>query len=222
MTLSRNIHCKFATSVAVLLFPCLVLPCDRVVAAVGEVGAAEQVVADVVDTVMPIIREQRERFGTDMEFTEQVMHAHVIPSFDVDTISRWVLAKHWRRLEAGQREEFTDSFVDMLVRTYGGQLTQYVDSEVVITGSSLADRKEFALVNVTIKGGERDGLKIKYRMRQQDDGSWQIMDVVVEGISILANFRSVMGDIISSEGFDVLLRRMRDGNDFGSKKLPGE
>ena len=197
---------------ALLLSLCSGLFAVPVVAAVGDVPDAEQVVNKIVEEVLPLLRAERQRVAVDHEYAGELLRDHVVPVFDLATVSRWVLGKHWRKASQEQRAEFKDLFVDMLVRTFSGQLAQYVDSEVTVTGSSLAKRNGFAVVGVTIEGGKlADGISVKYRFRKQKDDSWLIVDVVVEGVSVLVNFRNVMGEIISREGYEALLSKMREG-----------
>ena len=197
---------------ALLLSLCSGLFPVQLAAAVGDVPEAEEVVNGIVETVLPLLRDERQRISADSDYAGELLRDHVVPVFDLGTISRWVLGKHWRKASQEQRDEFRGLFVDMLIRTFSGQLSQYVDSEVTITGSSLAKREGFAVVGVTIEGGKvAGGIDVKYRFRQQDDGSWLIVDVVVEGISVLVNFRNVMGEIIGREGYEGLFAKMRDG-----------
>lgn len=66
-------------------------------------------------------------------------------------------------------------------------------------------------VKTKVVGGENDGALVDYRMRQED-GSWKIIDVVIEGISLVANFRDQFRDVMGREGPSALLGKLREKN----------
>jgi phospholipid transport system substrate-binding protein len=60
-------------------------------------------------------------------------------------------------------------------------------------------------------GGEFDGVELDYRLRQRD-GEWKVIDVVIEGVSLIANFRSQFREVVGQKGPDGLLEQMRAKN----------
>ena len=185
----------------------------------GSVPAAEMAVIGTIETVLPILRAEREQLDDNNKRIDEIVDAHIVPIFDMDTMSRWVLGKYWRKATPNQQKEFTILFLNMLRRTYGQQVLQFADSTVTLIGSKLADRKGYAIVDLMIEGGVLlNSKQVRYRMRQLVDGSWRIIDASVDGISVLVNFRSAMSDIIRAHGLDALLQRMREGQAFKVKQ----
>ena len=125
-------------------------------------------------------------------------------------MSRLVLAKYWKRFDAEQQREFVEEFRTFLANDYGSRLERYEQADVVVLG----ERQE-PLGDVTVQtkivGGENDGALVDYRMRNRK-GEWRIIDVVIEGISLVANFRDQFREVMSSDGPDRLLEKLREKN----------
>ena len=131
--------------------------------------------------------------------------------FDFDVIARLVLARNWKKLSPEQRDAFVVEFKRHLSGSYWRTLDDYRDEEVRITGSRLA-RNGDVTVRSQIVGGERAApIEIDYRMRPRD-GDWVVIDVIIEGVSLVQNFRSQTQEIISDVGVDRLIERLREKN----------
>ena len=134
-----------------------------------------------------------------------------VANFDFPTITRLVLARNYKKLTPEQREAFMVEFKRHLSLTYGRRVDAYSDQKVDI-GDSKAHSNGDVTVNTTIVGGTVDGVVVAYRLRQKD-GSWQAIDVIVEGVSMISNFRSQIQEIVSSKGADQLIETLRAKND---------
>ncbi len=78
-------------------------------------------------------------------------------------------------------------------------------------GAARAENNEDVSVKTKILGGSADGVEIEYRLRE-DAGQWKVIDVIIEGVSLIANFRSQVQDIIRAEGPDKLIEKLRQKN----------
>jgi phospholipid transport system substrate-binding protein len=112
--------------------------------------------------------------------------------FDFRTMTRLVLGRSWKKLTPEQQGEFVRHFAGFLAADYGSRVERY----------------EQQSVKTKVTGGEFDGAIIDYRMRYRDE-DWRIIDVVIEGISLVANFRDQFREVLSREGPDALLERLR-------------
>ncbi len=128
--------------------------------------------------------------------------------FDFDTISRLVLGRNWKSLSPPQQEEFRREFRALLSESYGRRIDRYEQEQVKIVGER-AEQRGDVTVQTKIVGGQANDLEVDYRLRQKDD-VWLVIDVVVEGASLLSNYRSQFAEVWSQGGADGLLRRMRE------------
>jgi len=130
--------------------------------------------------------------------------------FDFTTMSKLVLARNWRKMDDAKRREFVKEFKLHLSRTYGTRLDRYDQERVDVYGAQVEVRDDVS-VKTRIVGGQFDGAEISYRLRQRKDG-WKIIDVVIEGVSLVSNYRSQFAEVLNSGSIDDLIAKLRDKN----------
>jgi phospholipid transport system substrate-binding protein len=133
--------------------------------------------------------------------------------FDFQTISKLVLARNWRRMSAQQRTDFEAEFKRHLSVTYGDSLDRYGNESVEVT-----DTRAETNGDVTVRSrilGRGDPISVDYRMRGRQ-GRWSVIDVIIENVSLLSNFRSQTQEVIQAEGPDGLIRMLREKNEARS------
>jgi phospholipid transport system substrate-binding protein len=130
--------------------------------------------------------------------------------FDFTTMSKLVLARNWRKLTNEQRATFVQDFKRHLSHTYGTRLDRYDQERVDVYGAQV-EQKDDVTVKTRIVGGQFDGAEISYRLRKQAD-RWRIIDVVIEGVSLVSNYRSQFQEVLNTGTIDDLLAKLRDKN----------
>ena len=145
---------------------------------------------------------------------EQVVEGRL----DFALISRLVLARNYRKLSPEQREEFADEFKQHLSSTYGRGIDNYAGGQVEI-GEAHTESNGDVTVRTTWVRNNRDGARVDYRLRQRD-GSWYVIDVVIEGLSLVRNFRVQIQEIVSSKGVDQLIETLREKNALEGEPAP--
>jgi phospholipid transport system substrate-binding protein len=139
--------------------------------------------------------------------------------FDFTTMSKLVLARNWRKMPKEQRAEFVREFKHHLSRTYGTRLDRFDQERIDVTGTQVEPRDDVSVIT-TIVGGQFDGAIISYRLRNRNE-KWRIIDVVIEGVSLVSNYRSQFAEVLNSGTVDDLLAKLRDKNfkvDDGTEK----
>lgn len=130
--------------------------------------------------------------------------------FDFTTMSKLVLARNWRKLDKEKRAEFVREFKRNLSRTYGTRLDRYDQENIEVFGTQVEPRNDVS-VKTRVVGGQFDGAVISYRLRERSE-RWRIIDVVIEGISLVSNYRSQFAEILNSGTIDDLMVKLRDKN----------
>jgi len=192
------IHTRLAACLALCL---LLLP----VAALAE-DSAQVVIEKTVDEVLGILRDE----SLSAEQRRASLENLAQDRFDFRTMSRLVLARNWKLLSSEQQVEFVKEFEIYLSNDYGSRIERYDQEQVEVLGERPEPRGDVT-VKTKIVGGENDGALVDYRMRKKD-GPWQIIDVVIEGISLVANFRDQFRDVMGREGPATLIERLREKN----------
>lgn len=130
--------------------------------------------------------------------------------FDFSTTSKLVLARNWKKLSKPQRVEFVEEFKKYLSRNYGSRFERYEKAEVEVLNARVEPRRDVT-VFTQIVGSQYDGITMNYRLRFRQE-QWKVIDIVIEGVSMLANFRAQFAEVVSREGVDGLLEAMRSRN----------
>ena len=135
-------------------------------------------------------------------------------------MSKLVIARPWRKFSKEQRSEFIGEFKTHLARSYGRRLSRYEGVDVKVT-SEVKEQRGDITVNSEVVGGQFDGAVLAYRMRGKT-GQWLVIDVIIEGVSLVSNFRSQFKPIVAQGGADELLRRLKDKNDTLQAELESD
>ena len=130
--------------------------------------------------------------------------------FDFKTLSKLVLARNWKKLDKAQRKEFVEEFKQYLSRNYGSRLERYEKANVEVLNARLEPRKDVTVFTKVV-GSEFNGIAMNYRLRLRK-GEWKVIDIVIEGVSMLANFRAQFSEVIGREGPEGLIDAMRKRN----------
>jgi len=182
------------------------------IAAVGWAASGpgpREVIAQTVKEVLSVLRSPAMARDERIAAIEGIAHER----FDFATMSKLVLARDWKRFSTAQRGEFQRQFKDYLAKSYGERVDRYDQEEVEIIGERQEPRGDVT-VQTRIAGGEYAGTTIDYRLRGRT-GRWLVIDVIVEGISLVSNFRDQFREVLRDGGPDHLLARLREKNEAG-------
>ena len=117
-------------------------------------------------------------------------------TFDYVYLSRMTLGRNWLKLDDGQRSEFVELYRRLLEKNYMGQLLKYTDEKVVFSKQTMLSGTK-AEVDSNIVSSDKK-IPITYRLIQRG-GDWKVYDLVIEGISLVSNYRTQFNDILSRQ-----------------------
>jgi len=193
-----SVRHRISSLAVILLIALTPLP-----AAAGTLDDAIAFVQDLGDSAIAVLKapdstpEQRR-----LEF-----QAILDRSFAVRTIGRFALGQNWLAVTPEQREEYLRLFRLFILDTYASRLDGYSGQSFNVVKAHSINEMD-TIVNTEI-GTDGAPLRIDYRVRAQQ-GRYKIIDVMVEGISLITTQRSEFASIINREGFDGLLELMRN------------
>jgi phospholipid transport system substrate-binding protein len=126
---------------------------------------------------------------------------------DLDLVGRLVLGQHWRTADQAQREEYTELFRQFVMQNLASRLDSYQGQSYTVTGAQVVDDRD-AVVSTRITRPGAPPLRVDWRLRESD-GELLIIDVIVEGVSMVVSQRSEFASVIGSSGMEGLLGRLR-------------
>lgn len=127
--------------------------------------------------------------------------------FNFDEMSRSALGHPWKEQTPQKRQEFVDLFTQLLFNTYVDRLQNYTGSNQQVSYDSQQINGDYAVVDTHVFF-EGKNVPLDYRLHKTN-GKWKVYDVVVEGISLVANYRSQFSSILANESFDAMLQKLR-------------
>jgi len=179
--------------------------------AAADGTSPREVVIATTDGVIAVLKDKSLSPDAKREKIEAIVYANV----DFDTLSKLVLARNWKTLTPAQQRDFETEFKRHLSVTYGRNIDNYRNEGVVVTGEREEARGDRTVQTKVVRGeGGSDDINVDYRLRPKD-GRWYIIDVIVEGVSLVANFRSQFQDIIAGGSAATLIDLLREKNAKG-------
>lgn len=173
----------------------------------------EAVVKETSDGVINRIETQRSALEANPEQVYELVNELVIPHFDFVSMSKWVLGKNWKSANETQRSEFVEQFKTLLVRTYARALLEYSGQEVKYFPVEQSPNSNLAVVKTELTSGAgAQPFPVAYRMHQANE-EWKVVDVAVDGVSLVSTYRGSFATQIKKEGFDSLIQKLADKNE---------
>jgi len=128
--------------------------------------------------------------------------------FDIPYIGRFVLGRYLRLTDEGQRDKFGTLFEDVIVHTWSRRFSEY-DGQTLKVNSTVDDGDNGAIVKSQIVGNDGSNIGVDWRLRKRGT-TFQVVDVIVEGVSMAITYRQEYSTVISrGGGFNGLLGEMQ-------------
>ncbi len=195
-----------------------VLCLARVATAASTGGEGPRAVVDrITKAALGVLGDKQLSADDKRHRIEAIVYADT----DFETMSRLVLARNWNGFTDAQKADFVKQFKEHLSMTYGRSIENYRNERVQIVGDHEEARGDWTVQTKIVRGGGSDDIMVDYRLRNEN-GRWWLIDIIIERVSLVANFRSQFQDILSSGGPEKLLDLLRDKNTRGEPlKAPG-
>lgn len=186
------------------------------------VPSAEDVVRSTTDQMLAKLRADKADLEAHPEKIYGLIHELVIPHFDFPSMSKWVLGTNWRSASEAQRGAFIDQFRTLLVRTYAKALLEYSDKDVRFLRSEGNPDSNVVIVKTEIdQPGGGQAVPIHYRMHISG-GAWKVVDVSVDGVSLVSTYRGSFASEVTKGGLDNLIAKLVDRNQNLAQVSPEE
>jgi len=172
-------------------------------------------VKETANGVLEKVVNNRDRLNEDPSLVYLLVSDEVLPHFDFTQMTRSAMGKYWRRASDEQKMVIEEQFRQMLVRTYGVALLNYSGQEIkyLPVKASSDDKRVTVQTRVSeVKSGPE--IPVDYRL-VQNSNSWKVYDVVIDGMSLVSNYRSSFSGEIRRSGIDGLIKTLQNRNGEG-------
>jgi phospholipid transport system substrate-binding protein len=198
MNLHEDVMKKYIVRMTLIL--CLIFPIPVFA------GVPLEAVKGHVDKVLDVLRDPSLKAESAKKAKKDKIREISEKMFDFTELSKRTLGQNWSKFAAEQQKEYIELYTSLLEDAYADKIMAYTDEKIVFN-------KEVALTEKTVevqstvlrKSGE---IPIYYRVIMKD-GSWRVYDVVIEGVSLINNYRSQFREILANKPPESLLETLR-------------
>ena len=175
----------------------------------GPVGAQATVTDEVkktVDEVVRIVSDKEMKKPQNDAKRRKALKAAIGSIFDYGEMARRSLGVHWKEITPAQQKEFVSLFETLLENSYAGKIEAYNQEKIVYEQETVDG--DYAEVRSRVISAKRDEYSLDYRLLNKG-GHWKVYDVVIEGVSLVSNYRSQFNRIITNQGYGELLKKLK-------------
>ncbi len=166
---------------------------------------ATEAVQGTIAKVMGVLDDERLKGPEQVEERRHEVEEIIRQRVDYEEMAKRTLGTQWSSLSHHEQREFVDLFVQLLRDTFAGRISERSDEQVLYLGEQREDT--FAEVKTQLKGRKID-TPVDFRLIQRS-GDWRVYDVVIDGASIVSNYRSQFTSIIRDVSYQGLVKKMR-------------
>lgn len=198
MSIKEEVMKKYFASM--ILIVCLVCPVPALA------GVPLDTVKGYADKVLDVLRDPALKAEAAKKTKKEKLRAISEKMFDFSELSKRTLAQNWSKFNPEQQKEFINLYTSLLEDAYSNKILAYSDEKITFTKEVPLSEKTVEVQSTVLKKSAE--IPIYYRVILKD-GAWRVYDVVVEGISLINNYRSQFREILVNKPPESLLETLR-------------
>ena len=169
-------------------------------------GLPQQTIEACVNKVLDVLRDPALNSDSAKDTKEEKIWSIFDDIFDYTELSKRTLSRNWKKFNGDQQKEFEDLFRRLLGNVYMDRILAYKDEKVLFHKESMLSDKKAEVQSKILTGSKE--IPMNYRMVAKND-QWKVYDVVIEGVSMIKNYRSQFNSILSKKPPEALLKLLR-------------
>jgi len=186
-------------------------------AALAQELAPDVLVKNVTTDVIELIARDKEIRTGDRARLIEVIEAKVLPHFSFQSMTALAMGQSWNKATPEQKKRLIEEFKTLLVRTYASALAAYSEQRIDYRPLRARPTDTDVTVQVRVIQSGAQPVPIDYSMEKTPDG-WKVYDVMVGGVSLVANYRTEFNHTVREAGVEGLIKNMRAKNRSLDKK----
>jgi len=176
-------------------------------ARIAHAGEPQEKVRETIDAVLVVLQDRSLQGPENIEKRRERMRQAVFQRFGFEEMAQRALGQYWPKRTLAEKKEFTTLFGDLLERSYINKIESYTGEQRVMYTKEVID-KDYASVRTEIVVKRDANVEVEYRLLRHN-GNWQVYDVVIEGVSLVNNYRTQFHNIISHESYEALVKKLK-------------
>ncbi len=171
----------------------------------------EKLIKDTSDKVIAEIKENADRYQSDPQSIYQLVDEVVLPHFDFTAMTDLALGRYKDDVAVDQKPTIVKAFRQLLVRTYSSALLEYTDQVLIYLPMEGSEDSGQVVVRTEIEQQGGFPIPINYSLRLGDNG-WKVIDISVDEVSLVTNYRSSFARAIKKDGVGGLIKTLQERN----------
>jgi len=163
-------------------------------------------VKSVVDEVVRIVSDKEMKKPQNEQKRRNALKKAISTIFDYGEMTQRSMGKHWKERSPAEKKELVQLFETLLENSYAGKIESYNQEKIVYLKENV--ESEYADVRSKVITAKRDEFSLDYRLMNKG-GRWMVYDVVIEGVSLVSNYRTQFNNIIQRQGYGELVKKLR-------------
>jgi len=173
----------------------------------AHAGAPTDQVKQSVDKVIDILKNKEMKRTDRVKERRTAIRKVVGERFDFEEMAKRSLAQHWSKRTPEEKKEFVSLYSDLLERTYIRRIENYTDEKVIYVDEHIDN--EYAVVRTKMITKRNVEIPIEYKLLQ-NNGKWMVYDVIIEGVSLVNNYRTQFNKIVRSGSYEDLVKKLKN------------
>ena len=172
-------------------------------------GVHTEALKGTINEVLRILADPNMKKPDRAQERRKLLEKVVSDRFNYEEMAKRTLAAQWQKLNDKERAEFVNLFMKLLTNSYADKVEGYSGEQIHYLNERLEG--DYAEVRTKAKSGKAE-IPLDYRLLSKG-GDWRVYDVVVDGVSLVSNYRGQFAKIIRTSGYDDLVTRLREKSD---------
>lgn len=169
----------------------------------GEPG---KLLMETIDKGFAILKDPSLKGDGKTQERRQKLGEEIYPIFNFEEMSKRSLGQHWKSRTPEEKREFVELFTNIMKDAYIGKTDTYSGEKVVIISEK--QDKKYATVQTKIITNKGTEISVDYNMLN-NPGGWTIYDVIIEGVSLVNNYRSQFNNILIKSSYKELIQKIK-------------
>ncbi|MEK7789878.1 MAG: ABC transporter substrate-binding protein [Planctomycetota bacterium] len=169
----------------------------------GEPG---KLLMETIDKGFAILKDTSLKGEEKVQERRQMLWKEISPIFNFEEMSKRALGQHWKSRTPEEKKEFVELFTNIMKDAYIGETDTYSGEKVVIISEK--QDKKYATVQTKIITNKGTEVSVDYNMLN-NPGGWAIYDVIIEGVSLVNNYRSQFNNILIKSSYKELVQKIK-------------
>lgn len=190
----------------IMTVSCLLFGLIFAVSGIGMASIITDEVKSTVDEVVKIVTDKELKKSQNQQKRRNALKQAIGRIFDYGEMAKRSMGIHWKGLTPVQKKEFVGLFSTLLENSYASKIESYNNEKISYEKESVEGG--YAEVDSRIVTAKRDEYNLDYRLLKEGN-KWMVYDVVIEGVSLVSNYRTQFNKIINEQGYNELVRKLR-------------